>query len=711
MNVKLKFKLEVYLLILIELFFIFRSSISSFKYPFLILYFYFIIYHIFSKNYRNVNIKTFLKNYYLIISLIIVYLISIYFSSKIHLAVVKDMFNITIQISIIYLLTSIILSKEKLDFFVLKLIDIIIFFSTAISIYLLYEFFHMYFIAAVVNRPKELSLLDYNFALLPVFFGFFSILFKLSYQRPRNKIVFYNLLLLIFCMQILLSGSRRGLFLILLILIVLYVIFFISLFYRNQFIKSFASGIRSFLIFLTIFLLSVNLFIFGTPYLTKYKTFELLGVKKISTLQEEIARTCYRSMAIFNRKTTYSKFYTKFWSPVFSPIDPDSGWGTRIHRTIYPLEGENVEIVPSDVKGYLMDSTCNADTWGGNAFSYTNSLFSINNIKDNDTVEVSVFCYVSDDFNGDWVRIDLINNDSIWKGINYYNLREKGRWQKLKISEICNKGEFSLYLYFCKLGVQDFSTLKGYVIFAYPQINIISKNNLTPDNFANNSISRRIRREADNKWQEKKFITKRDSPKNIEAGVLSTINFLLLNASNVQDQDFIRSWISKLVSEDTCYYGYKTNLEIDKTNINKLYGERIIRWQFAWQIFKNEYNWPKRIFGGGFNFLNWYGSYFLNDKTKSDYPHNPFLHILLYSGIVGLLIYIFFIYKVFYYYIKYIKKYPLLFIFFLITFFFTFFSGGNPFDPPIMGFFVMLPFFIHSIHKKNKPELNRHINK
>lgn len=57
--------------------------------------------------------------------------------------------------------------------------------------------------------------------------------------------------------------------------------------------------------------------------------------------------------------------------------------------------------------------------------------------------------------------------------------------------------------------------------------------------------------------------------------------------------------------------------------------------------------------------------------------------------------------KVFNYYIKYIREYPLLIIFFLITFVFTFFSGGSPFDPPVMGFFVMLPFFIHSVHKKD----------
>ena len=134
--------------------------------------------------------------------------------------------------------------------------------------------------------------------------------------------------------------------------------------------------------------------------------------------------------------------------------------------------------------------------------------------------------------------------------------------------------------------------------------------------------------------------------------------------------------------------------------------DRIARWKFAVQIFDKEYSWSQKIFGGGFSFLNWYGYFFLGNKTKTDYPHNPFLFILLYSGIIGLIFYVIFLFKVFYYYIKYSKEYPLFFIFFLITFYFTFFSGGNPFDPPIMGFFVILPFIMHSIFKNTKTELN-----
>jgi hypothetical protein len=115
---------------------------------------------------------------------------------------------------------------------------------------------------------------------------------------------------------------------------------------------------------------------------------------------------------MFERETSFSSFYNKIWTPAYDVKDPDSGWGTRIHKTVFPLTGENVEIVPADAKGYLMDSTCNPYVENGNAYSYT-ELYLINQkVKENDTVNLSVYCYVSKDFNGDWASIILTNNGS-----------------------------------------------------------------------------------------------------------------------------------------------------------------------------------------------------------------------------------------------------------------------------------------------------------
>ena len=188
------------------------------------------------------------------------------------------------------------------------------------------------------------------------------------------------------------------------------------------------------------------------------------------------------------------------------------------------------------------------------------------------------------------------------------------------------------------------------------------------------------------------------------AGLLSDLSPLLTKLfADGPDQDPVRRWAAKFISEDSTYYPYKNELLTD-TIANRFLRDRIMRWQFALQIFTKEYNWKQKLFGGGFNFLNWFGYRFLKDKKASDYPHNPFLSVILYSGILGLIIYIFFIYKIFYYYIKYLREYFILTIFFFITFFFSFFSAGSPFDPPVMGFFVILPFFMNYIQKQARLE-------
>jgi len=193
-----------------------------------------------------------------------------------------------------------------------------------------------------------------------------------------------------------------------------------------------------------------------------------------------------------------------------------------------------------------------------------------------------------------------------------------------------------------------------------------------------------------------------DTQKYFSSGIFRFPLSVLIAAGAIQkDQDPIRVLASRFISEDTTYYPYKANIVLD-TISNSFIGDRVSRWEFAFKIFSKEYNWKQKLLGGGFNFLNWYGYYFDKNKTRSDYPHNPFLSVLLYSGIIGLIFYLILMYKVFYYYIKYFKEYKILAIFFIITFFFSFFSAGNPFDPPIMGFLVILPFFIHSVHEREK---------
>jgi len=722
---KKNFRIEIFLICLTSLFFLCRSAIPFLKFPFILLFFGIIIYAI--PKYRNLllTIKYFIRDYCLLLILLGILIIWFLVSNKLYLSIFKDIISTIILFFIFLIMQLIIIRKKELSLFLNIFIDLIILFAFLISISLLGNSFN-FFSDAPAFPTSDLSYdslignfdIDINFALLPVIYGIISIFYLLIKPISILRKGIYNFLLLLFSICIFFTGSRRAFLLLLSIITVLVIIQLLSIFRKNTIIKTFGKATLFYII--SLFTLSVFFyyFTFNTNYLFKRKTIEFIGSKNVVATQQKIAYALHRYSSILYDNNSYEEFYNIIWSaslnptdhnPSFDPKDPDSIWGTRIHKTIFPLTGDNIEIVPAESKGYLMDSTCNANTWDGNAYSFT--LIGRSFISENDTINASVYCYVSEDFNGTWAI--LYSSDKSYTQC-HYDLENKGKWQKLSINVNGARGETSVFLYFSKFGVEDFSSLTGKVIFAYPEIEIIKDTiNNSTSTYTNSMLLKDFHNPTLNRCNLKNIkiidtnpiISLKNWPNHSRFIRASFFSFPLFLQKNVDytltDKDPIRNWVAKFISEDTVYFGYKANIVIDSLK-NSFSDIRYVRWQFAWQIYKKEYNWQERIFGGGFNFLNWYGYYFDNDKTRSDYPHNPFLSVLLYSGIFGLIIYIIFMYKVFYYYIKYFKEYKILAVFFIITFFFSFFSSGTPFDPPIMGFFVMLPFLIHSVHEREK---------
>jgi hypothetical protein len=728
-----KYVIEICVVGLTILLFLFRTSIPFFKYPFLLLVLGLIIFTLI--NYRNrirSRLKEFVNNYYLLLLLAIVLIISILLSNKLYLLVFKDAINLVILFSLFFIMSLYINSKSDLNLFLYILIKLIIFFALLITVVSLYNLINIfpgnrvyYANELPLNISTERVEMDYNFAILPVIFGMIGLFYFMVKSSTILEKFLYNLLLLIFSVNIFFSGSRRGLFTLVIIAILLLLSHLFHLFRKNSIIGKIGSVSLPFLLSLGILSVFIWYFTFNTSYVFKNKTLKFIGSKSIDSAKKNISMAIFRYNLIKSKSNNYSDIYNIIWSPVFNPKDPDSNWGIRVHKTIYPLTGENIGIVPRDSKGYLMDSTCNADTWDGNAFSFSYIGNKIE-VDSNYIIQASVYCYVSEDFNGSWARIiSGGQNLGIING-NNYDLLARGTWQKLTCNVNCDKkDEVDVLLYFSKSGVTDFTTLKGHIIFAYPQVEVISNSDSLLSCFkCNDLIYKNIKKCNTNKNQfsgvevmhDKNYpdfhkeidmdhryrtINFSETRKLYTAGTLNLyLPIVIGKLQKTIDHDPIRNFVSRIISEDTTYYGFKSELFVD-TITNKFIENRVMRWEFALQIFEKEYNWQKKIFGGGFNFLNWYGYYFMNDKTQSDYPHNPFLYILLYSGIFGLTIYLFFIFKVFKYYFRYLKEYPLIFIFFMITFFFTFFSGGTPFDPPMMGFFVILPFFINSIYRKD----------
>jgi hypothetical protein len=585
--------IEINIIVLTILLYLFRTTIPFLKFPFILFFFGLIIYSLFNYGIKIMPaFRDFFRIFYLSTALTVMLIASFLLSNKIYLLIFKECVNAIILSTLFFLMTLCITSKRDLDIFIRNLVRFIICFTPLISVRLLCNALDIFpgnndFTS---NKSIWISLMgslssEYNLNLIPVFLGVISIFYFLKEADTVLKKGLLNLILIIHSITILLSGSRRGL-IALGALFIIFIFVQLSALFRKETTHNKIVSASFVFIFTVILLGSLSFWLVSrSSYHFRNNAIEHPGSRKNSYIKEKIAFAIFRYRSITNKDISYQAIYDSFWlyENTRKP-EPDTVSGTGIHKTISPLKGRNVEIVPEGVKGLLPGRIHEAGKKVGTAFHDKGS--------------------------------DCRDSDSS-----------------------CNQ-----------------KILNRNLIYEYKK-----REGFTPDSFPS------------------------------ATGLLST----------AIDQDPVRKWAAKFISEDTTYYGYKSNLTVD-INSNRFIGDRMMRWQFGWQIFSKEFNWRQKLFGGGFNYLNWFGTCFINDKSFSDYPHNPFMSVLLYSGVSGLVIYFLFIFWVIYYYGRYYKVYQVLSLFFLITFFFSFFSGNSPFDPPVTGFFALLPFFIHYIHKKTE---------
>jgi hypothetical protein len=173
----------------------------------------------------------------------------------------------------------------------------------------------------------------------------------------------------------------------------------------------------------------------------------------------------------------------------------------------------------------------------------------------------------------------------------------------------------------------------------------------------------------------------------------------LIDLDRVDSLPFYVDQINEL-NDDKKSLSNISNKTDQKVYKNNFYGPRASRWLYSWVVFKDSLSAPQKIFGGGFDYLKMFGTEF--GEVEYDYPHNPFLSAFLYSGIVGGIAYIWFMFLVFYYYIKYYRHHIYFFICFLVTFYFSFFSVNTHFTIPAFALFSMIPFLTRYLVENEK---------
>lgn len=651
------------------LLYLLRTTIPFLKYPFALLFVSILIYTIFSKGkILFAEFLQFVKYFYIPIILFLIQLTSFLFTKKLYLIIFVDTINALTLLSIFFLLAVYIKSSTEL----IKMLDTLLFSFIPAAIILSFIILVNYF-----NFEESRYIAsDYNFTLIPVFFGFLITFKYLFTNSPLLNRKFGYLLLVLFSFTFILAGSRRGLLIFLIIILSGICMILISLFSKNAEIKKNSRIIRNYLLLFGTPLVLLILFMFFSPVNFKKKLFGYLDIPARTYIN--FSRKIFTRYAVFNSDSQLLDFQKRIWSEVPDPRNPDSGWGLRKSECVYPLTGENSEILPGDCVGYKMDRNCNATFRDNCSYSFTDISLLFKGVKhgsEKRKYHATVFCFVSMDFDGSWAKLSA-EGEVTGNYAMFYDLNRKGCWQKLDIDFECKGDPAHVYLYWAKEGVIDFSSLNGYIIFAYPVYGMENDSyiiNLSLPEFQFHKV------------------------KYNQAGIISPLE-INLEPDSVIPEFPIKKWLAQLLSSDSTYYPYRNTFALDSSS-NDFINTRLPRWSFALKIFKYEYNYSQKFLGKGFYFLNWYGSAFLNDRNQVDWPHNPFLAILLYSGLFGLFIYCYFLIKSFSIFWKFRHVHLIFLEFSIITFVFSFFSSSGPFDPPVFGFLTILPFLIRYVHE------------
>lgn len=344
--------------------------------------------------------------------------------------------------------------------------------------------------------------------------------------------------------------------------------------------------------------------------------------------------------------------YPEFKEVEFNPMLPIT-WNCSSYVEINSLFGNNKEIVAEGTVGAMIDNSIDVSTWGGNAYYYVNLFSNGDKIIGNNNV--SIYCYVSPEYDGSDVYL-VAEKDRHWIRQIKYDLSKKGEWQKLEIDFVADTSDYEVIFYISKNGVTDFSSLKGEVVIAYPEINV---------------------------------------------GLIEQQVDTLKLQQNVCEASFFS--ISNLNNDSTITPKFQKKYDGDG-----FIGLRLDHWRYAFYLYRNDYNAWQQLFGNNFDYTRKFAKmfYYCIGITYS-YPHNPFLSVLLYSGLLGLIVYFWFIYKAIYYYWIYRKKYWVYGLCFIACSFFTFFSSNTPFEPAICGIFAIMPYFIHFYHLVEKNNSSR----
>lgn len=158
------------------------------------------------------------------------------------------------------------------------------------------------------------------------------------------------------------------------------------------------------------------------------------------------------------------KYARKDKRPYFSAFQ-------RYFSLVDTLPGE-VPAALKGVEGRRADCTTTSEVWLDKATTYYR--FAEYGVSESDSVDFSLYVYVSEDFDGMDVEMKLEERGS-FAYADKYDLEKRGTWQHLHVGKSNMQGNVFCTFAFAKDNASDLKDLKGFVIFAKPETEYIKR--------------------------------------------------------------------------------------------------------------------------------------------------------------------------------------------------------------------------------------------
>jgi len=510
---------------------------------------------------------------------------------------------------------------------------------------------------------------DYNFFVLALLYGLVVGLYQLlSLKRPgRGKIWLYNAALFIWVAGIILVPSRRGAVILFLILVSLILIRLMVVFARRSLIMPRIRRMDYFLALVLVSVVGLGIFLFHTSHQFKEDFLIRTGLYRMD-LRSRLTDTWYRYGRMVSGDLQFREAYMHLWSDgrnhkderilIDQPFANEKGSFRRQGNSRFKI------LSRQQGPGCLAVRATDPDQ------GLTREFY----VDVGDTIEVSAMIRVIK-----WDRhlgVAIPDRDNR----NYLYARPKrewegdGQWHPLRLRVVYDVFG-SLPIWLGGGSSPDSSSFSCWSGLQVRRMNTGKKK----ENLHSDSPT------PQNQLMPPGPHPTRHAGKNMDSENTAQEGLPVIGKSKILRHVLAEALLQELPDSQ--------RLDSLRADLKGPFPDnRPGRWKMAGEIF-GHYTFAQKLMGNGLTWLPLYGEVFYNHPRHYDYPHNPLISTVLYSGVIGGLLYLAYLIWSLALYVKNRQRYGLFLMLFLLTGVFVSVSGNSHFSVPAFAFLTQLPFF------------------